>query len=195
MAQPLMALTARFDVNQIGDGIDWVFSDIDSISGAERVPEEPEWNRDIIFSAGQEFRIAITASDKEKTGFESLTVVDCCVITRPGILSCGPHIRTYYAPPSLFVDSNDDELGALYKIDPLAFSVHSTGIDPTKGRRVTLLWDDHLTVGKYNGSWELSFYVTVSIKRSGETREQMRVFYFDPETEVGNGMEPPRALA
>lgn len=192
MTQPLMALTARFDVNQIDDGIDWVFTDIESVGVADRTPEDPQWNRNIDFSAGQEFRIAIAASDKEKTGFESLEIVDCCVITRPQILCCGTGVRTWYGPPSLFVDANDEELGALYRIDPSAFSVHSTGIDPANGKRVTLLWDNHLTVGKYNGSWELSFYVTVKIKRAGEDIAQLRVFYFDPETEVGNGMNPPR---
>lgn len=191
MAEPLMTLVARFDVNQIDDGIDWVFTDIESVDSADRTPNNPQWNRDIDFSAGQNFRIAIAASDQEKTGFESLEVVDCCVITRPRILCCGTGVRTYYAPPSIFVDSGGNQLGALYKIDPSAFSVHSTGVDPTKGRRVTLLWDGHLTVGPYNGFWEISFYLTVSIKRVGEDVAQLRVFYFDPEGEVGNGTNPP----
>lgn len=186
-----MALTARLDVNQVDDGIDWTFTDIESIESVERTPGDPQWNRDIDFSAGQEFRIAITASDKDRTGLESLEVVDCCIITRPQILCCGPEVLTYYAPASLFVDNAGGELGALYQIEPSAFSVHSTGVDPVKGKRTTLLWDGHLTVGPYNGSWELSFYVTVRIKRNGEKRDQLRVFYFDPETEVGNGTNPP----
>lgn len=190
MTQPLMTLTARFDVNQVDDGIDWLFADIDSNSNNDRTPDNPHWNRDIDFSAGQNFRVSISASDKEKTGFESLEVVDCCIITLPRILCCGPNTRTYYGPPSLFIDAEGKELGALYRFDPSAFSVHSTGADPAKGHQVTLLWNDHLTVGKYNGSWELSFYVTVRIKRADGT-EQLRVFCFDPETEVGNGMNPP----
>ena len=63
-------------------------------------------------------------------------------------------------------------------------------MDPAKGRKITLLWNGHLTVGKYNGFWDLSFYVTVSIKRAGEEVAQRRVFYFDPESEVSNGMKP-----
>lgn len=191
MTKPLMTLAARLDVNQVDDGINWVFTDIDSVGGIDRNFGDPQWNRDIDFSAGQEFRIAIVASDQDKTGFESLEIIDCSIITRPQILCCGPEVRTRYAPPSLFVDSRGAELGALYRIDPSAFSVHSTGIDPAKGRRVTLLWDGHLTVGPYNGSWELAFYVTVSIKRAHEEARQLRVFYFDPETEVGNGSDPP----
>lgn len=191
MTQPLMALTARFDVNQIDDGVDWVFTDIESTGDIDRSPEDPQWNRDINFSAGQEFRIAIASSDVDKTGVESIEIIDCCIITRPRILCCGKGVRTYYGPPSLFIDSNGKELGALCRIDPNAFSVHSTGMDPKKGRKITLLWDSHLTVGPYNGFWEMSFYVTVRIKRIDEEREQLRVFYFDPETEVGNGMNPP----
>jgi len=191
MTQPLMALTARFDVNQVDDGIDWLFDDIDSVGVGDRTQEDPHWNRDINFSVDQQFRIAISASDKEKTGFESLEVVDCCVITRPQILSCGEGVRTRYAPPSLFTDDSGKRLGALYQIDPSQFSVHSTGIEPTKGRRVTLLWNGHLTVGGFNGFWELAFYVTVSIKRAHEEAAQLRVFYFDPEAEISNGMDPP----
>ncbi|MDY0962661.1 hypothetical protein [Massilia sp. CFBP9026] len=191
MTQPLMTLTARFDVNQIDDGIDWLFSDIDSGINSDRSSAEEQWNRDVPFSAGQEFRIAITASDKDLTGFESLEVIDCCLITRPHILSCGPGQRTHYAPPSLFASSSSSELGALYRIEPSAFTAHGAGVGPNKGRQITLLWDGKLKVGPYNGIWELSFYLTVRIKRAGDQPEQLRVFYFDPETEVGNGTYPP----
>lgn len=191
MTQPMMTLTASFDVNQVDDGINWVFADLDSAININHSLKEPHWNRDIDFSAGQDFRIAITASDKDKTGFESLEVVDCCLITRPRIVSCGPGMRTHYGMPSLFVDESGKQLGALYKIDPSAFSVHSTGVDPAKGKRITLLWNKQLSVGPYNGFWDISFYVTVRIIRAGEQLEQLRVFYFDPEGEVGNGTSPP----
>ncbi|WP_313171616.1 hypothetical protein [Massilia oculi] len=193
MTQPLMTLAARFDINQVDDGIDWLFTDINSIENVERTTGDPHWNRNIEFSAGQDFRIAIIAGDEGKTGFESLEVIDCCLITRPRIISCGPNVRTWYAPPSLFSINNGNQLGALYRIEPSDFSVHSNGIDPAKGRKITLLWNDQLTVGPYNGFWEFSFYVTVNIKRAGEETGQLRVFYFDPETEIGNGTKPPNA--
>jgi hypothetical protein len=191
MTQALMTLMARLDVNQVDDGINWVFTDIDSAIAPEDTSKDPSWNRDIEFSAGQQFRIAITASDKDKTGLESIEVIDCCLITRPQILSCGPNVLTRYTPPSLFVSEDMQQLGALYSIAPSEFAVHSTGTEPTKGRRITLLWEGHLTVGPYNGFWEISFYVTVRIKRTDGTPDQLRVFYFDPESEVGNGLNPP----
>lgn len=192
MTQPMMALTAKFNVNQIDDGINWIFTDLESAGIPDHILEDPHWNRDINFSVDQEFRIAITASDEDHTDFESFELIDCCLITRPQILSCGPGERTYYAPPSLFVNASGKQLGALYQIDPSTFSVLSTGTDVKKGKRITLLWDGHLTVGPYNGVWELSFYITVRIKRTGQETEQLRVFYFDPESEVGNGTYPPR---
>jgi hypothetical protein len=191
MTQALMTLTASFDVNQVDDGINWIFADLDSAIQTEQNSVESYWNRDVNFSAGQPFRIAVNATDKEKTGFESLKIIDCCLITRPRIVSCGPNARTHYGVPSLFVDESGEQLGALYQIDPSAFSVHSTGIDPAKGKRITLLWNGELNVGPYNGFWEISFYVTVRIKRAGEQLEQLRVFTFDPEGEVGNGTYPP----
>lgn len=190
MTHRLMALTARFDVNQIDDGINWLFSEVESLGSSDRSLTDSSWNRDIVFRAGEKFRIAIAASDRDHTGLESIEIVDCCLITRPRILSCGPGMRTRYAPPSLFVDDGKP-LGALCQIDPTAFSVHSTGIDPEKGRNITLVWDGHMNVGNVNGFWELSFYVTVLIKRAREEAAQLRVFYFDPEGEVSNGSDPP----
>lgn len=191
MTQPLMTLTARLDVNQVDDGINWLFADLDAGVGNDCAREDPRWNRNIDFKAGQKFRIAIVASDQDHTKFESLEVIDCCLITRPQILCCGKGVRTRYAPPSLFVQQSGEQLGALFRIDPAAFSVVSTGVDPAKGRKVSLLWDGHLSVGDLNGSWELAFYVTLSIKRAHEEARQLRVFYFDPEGEVTNGTDPP----
>ena len=42
MTQPLMTLTARFDVNQIDDGVDWVFADLDSAIEALHSPIEAQ---------------------------------------------------------------------------------------------------------------------------------------------------------
>lgn len=192
MKKPLMTLAARFDVNQVDDGIDWEFSDIDFATNREHASLDQCWNRDIEFWAGQNFRIAVTASDKEQTGFESFEVVDCCLVTRPRIIRCGPGLRTWYAPPSLFVDDSGKQLGAICQIEPSAFTaLGDSNEQSANGRRITLLWDGNLNVGPYNGFWELTFYITVSIKRIGEDTAQLRMFYFDPETEVGNGTNPP----
>jgi hypothetical protein len=192
MKKPLMTLTARFDVNQVDDGIDWLFTDLNSAIGSDRTQENPHWNRDIEFDAGQEFRIAITASDKDNTGLESFEVIDCCLITRPQIICCGPGVRTRYAPPSPFSSAEGEERGALFRIAPSAFIPLGTSSDSIeKARKITLLWDNHLTVGNINGFWEISFYVTVLIKRAKEEAAQLRVFYFDPEGEVSNGSDPP----
>ncbi|MDY0978367.1 hypothetical protein SOM61_25720 [Massilia sp. CFBP9012] len=192
MTKPLMTLTARLDVNQVDDGIDWLFTDLDSAIGSDRTRENPHWNRDIEFDANQDFRIAITASDKDNTGLESIEVIDCCLITRPQIICCGPGLRTRYAPPSPFASVDGKERGALVRIDPSAFIPLATSNDsPEKIRKITLLWDNHLAVGNINGFWEISFYLTVLIKRAQKEAAQLRVFYFDPEGEISNGSDPP----
>lgn len=52
-----------------------------------------------------------------------------------------------------------------------------------------------LTVVQGDGRWKLSLILTVVIERSikdtTETQQEIRVFSFDPEAEVGSGTEPP----
>lgn len=47
-----------------------------------------------------------------------------------------------------------------------------------------------LLVVQETGRWELSLVVTVRVLRSGKQSE-LRVFAFDPESEVGTGGDPP----
>lgn len=146
MTKPLMTLTARLDVNQVDDGIDWLFTDLDSAIGSDRTRENPHWNRDIEFDANQDFRIAITVSDKDNTGLESIEVIDCCLITRPQIICCGPGLRTRYAPPSPFASVDGKERGALVRIDPSAFIPLATSNDsPEKNTK------NYITLGQSSG--------------------------------------------
>jgi len=47
-----------------------------------------------------------------------------------------------------------------------------------------------LQVVQETGRWELSLVVTVNVLRAGQ-RSVLRVFAFDPESEVGTGGDPP----
>jgi hypothetical protein len=185
----MMTLSATFDVNQRSDRMDWQFLDIGVVPGQPPQPGGDHWNSDVFFSAGQSFRIAFTATDKENKGLESFEILDCCLITRPQILRCGKDALTLYAPPSPFVTASGEACGASYPIPGSAF-FSTTTEEPGESVQQTLQWDDSLTVGGINAHWQMSLYMTVSIQLSG-SQPQLRVFYFDPESEIGNGTTPP----
>lgn len=42
-----------------------------------------------------------------------------------------------------------------------------------------------------SGIWELSMVLTVKVKRNDGVCDQVRVFMFDPEVQIGTGAEPP----
>lgn len=189
---PLMTLSASFDVNQASDRMDWEFLDIGVEPRRLSKSSGKSWNSDIFFTAGQSFCIALTATDEHSTNFESFQIIDCCLISRPRILRCGRKELTLYAPPSPFVSVAGSPLGALYPILGSAFiPIMSTSSKDDGANWQTMLWDGSLKVGDINAHWELSLYVTVSIQRAWQDRPQLRVFYFDPESEVGNGTTPP----
>ena len=49
-----------------------------------------------------------------------------------------------------------------------------------------------LQVTQVTGRWELSLVVTVRLLRPDGARSELRVFAFDPDSEVGTGGDPPR---
>ncbi len=120
-------------------------------------------------------------------------MVDPSVGTEP-VVQCGPDLPTIYSPPSMFGVADDGAVsGALYPLAPAGF----VKLDQPGGlgyTSVTLRWNEPLTITSVPGSWELSVLVTVAIARSGQ-QDELRVFYFDPESEVGNGTTPPEAGA
>jgi hypothetical protein len=185
----MMILSATFDVNQRSDRMDWQFLDISAVPGQPSQPGGDHWNSDIFFSAGQSFRIAFTATDKENKGLESFEILDCCLITRPQILRCGKDVLTLYAPPSPFISPSGEPCGALYPFARSAFHATAT-YQPPGHVQQTLQWDHSLTVAGIDAHWQMSLYMTVRIHLSGR-KPLLRVFYFDPETEIGNGTTPP----
>ncbi|OFA02610.1 hypothetical protein [Duganella sp. HH101] len=187
---PLMTLSGTFDVNQRSDRMDWEFLDIGAVPGQPPQPGGEHWNSDVFFSAGQSFCIALTATDNQLTGFQSFQILDCHLITRPQILRCGKDELTLYAPPSPFVDAAGDTLNAVCPIAGTDFLPLSS-TQPNGSTQQTMLWANSLTVGGINAHWEMSLYITVSIQRAWSEQQQLRVFYFDPESEVGNGTTPP----
>lgn len=178
-----MLLEANFDINQIGETLEWSFSRKDGAGN----PLKGRYAGSIYFTVGEEVHIRVRAGGYEK--FESFKVLDCTLITRPQIVSIVPGSLATYAKPSPF----DGTVGACVEVDPAQFgSAHGAESeqDGRKYHTIARKWKNHLTVAETTGRWEIAFVLTVEITRqSGE--QQQRVFVFDPEGEVGAGINPP----
>ncbi|HEX8610465.1 MAG TPA: hypothetical protein VF800_04190 [Telluria sp.] len=179
-----MLLEANFDINQIGETLEWKFSRKDGDGN----PVKGRYAGAIYFTVGERMHVRIRAGGYEK--FESFQVLDCTLITRPQIRSIAPGMLPTYAPPSPFVDNEHVCIkGASVQIPADEFVRDKADNDDPAYHKKALKWQNHLTVGTCTGRWEVSFVLTVLITRaSGETTQ--RVFVFDPEGEVGGGVAP-----
>ncbi len=178
-----MLLEANFDINQIGETLEWSFNRKDGDGN----PVKGRYAGSIYFTMGEEVHIRVRAGGYEK--FESFKVLDCTLITRPQIVSVAPGSLATYARPSPFKDT----IGACVEVDPAEFGPSRGAESEQDGVRyhtIAQKWKKHLTVAESTGRWEIAFVLTVEITRlSGE--QQQRVFVFDPEGEVGAGVIPP----
>lgn len=183
-----MLLKTQFDIDQVSDVLAWHFVRLD---GAPN----PDHGKDagmISFTAGQDFHVQIEATGKD--AFNGFTVLDCCMITRPFIYSCGPKVPTEYAPPSMFAPKLLGEIvPATIRLPGQDFEVILKDAAAPPYHSVLQAWCNHLTVGGFLGRWDMSFVLTVKILRKDGT-SKLRVFSFDPETDVGSGSLMPEPM-
>lgn len=170
-----VTLTVGFDADQISDQLAFQFTSRD---GGR--PEHPTglFAAEIHFNKDEIFHFAVIGTGKLER-FASFEILDCCMVTRPLVIA-GDAKSTVYAAPSPFKEPG----GASY---PMAgFEILKRG--EHDGLRVTQTqgWKQTLTVSHPDGRWEMSVYLTVRINRPHHASE-VRVFMFDPESQVGAG--------
>jgi hypothetical protein len=171
-----VVLTIGFDADQTSDQL---ASDFGSTDGGRPIHNTGLFKGEIQFLEGETLHLRVIGSGRPGS-FRSFQIVDCCLITRPMVVSAGYGMPTRYAPPSPFTQA----VGASYQV-PLDFSSELTQEEPV--RIVTQQWKRTLDVGNTPGRWDLSLVLTVRIFRGPNQPDDVRVFSFDPETEVGSG--------
>ncbi|MES2073434.1 MAG: hypothetical protein V4488_23980 [Pseudomonadota bacterium] len=182
----LTTLSVSFDVEQISPKLNWAFhSPIDNPSLASK-PVPGPYAGSIYFNQGEILMLHVIGSGSKLSNFSSFQIVDCCITTRPQVVYAENPSRPKYAPPSPFLQA----IGATYPLN-LDFSSHlEKELLGSTRRRISQRWKDTLNVGHTAGRWDLSFNVTVRIFRGPSEAPELRVFYFDPESEVGDGTFP-----
>ncbi|MRX09948.1 hypothetical protein GJ697_19090 [Pseudoduganella sp. FT25W] len=176
-----VVLTVGFDADQISDQLVHQFTSPD---GQQPVHPTGMFEAEIYFCESEVFHFRVVGSGK-KDRFTSFQVIDACLVTqpkplyiRPGEHQQPPTVR--YSAPSPFVQP----IGATYQ---MALDFTSDAEETLTDRIVTQEWKRTLNVGNSQGRWEMSLILTVRIFRGGAIEPDVRVFSFDPESEVGSG--------
>jgi hypothetical protein len=183
-----MHLEANFDIDQVGGTLEWHFERRDHDGN----PITGKYAGGIYYTIGEEMRVRVKAGSRNKLA--SFKILDCTLITRPQIVEIAPKKKAKFAPPSPFITTVTPEvviIGASINLPGEEFKRDGI-VPPTPAgySEIALLWNKHLTVGQNEGRWEFSFVVTVQVTpEDGPACE--RVFSFDPEMDVGNGVTPP----
>ena len=178
-AKQALLLKVSFDAQQVSSRLDW------SVTPRSESPNNRNAGQ-LLFFKGQRFMFEISGYGSAASGFSGFKVVDCCIITRPQLVRIGDQRQPLFAPPSMFkeVESATHHLHGKFIDRPQT----GPGADPLEYVKI---WDDYLVVGQNDGRWELSFMLTVHLHGLPEEQSR-RVFYFDPESQVGDGTMPPR---
>ncbi|MGV7208249.1 hypothetical protein ACLB1G_10390 [Oxalobacteraceae bacterium A2-2] len=178
-------LTIRFDADQISNQLNYKLDrslQQASTSGIPPTPEEGEYAGSLYFYPGEQVGLQVVGGGKED--FVGFDVIQCSFLTEPQLISCGPTVPTVYSLPSMFEQGK----GAVLSINP---EFHTTTKPQKDGRHLIIQdWTGELDVTKVHGRWELSCCLTIRIRRANG-RAELRVLCFDPESEVGTGVNPP----
>ncbi|RZT04560.1 hypothetical protein SAMN05216319_3654 [Duganella sp. CF402] len=181
MSNPV-TLRVSFDAEQISSKLNWVFI-------PESRPNFGTHAGSILLAHGEVLTVEVVGNGLVKPGgFSGFELTECCLFTRPQVTQVGKNVPTMFAPPSPFLGvkgacyifSGQSERGSAPP--PLQAA-------PEKWLTVVETLSDQLVVGPSDGRWEMSFMLTVSIQWNGAASTN-RVFYFDPESEVGDGGHP-----
>jgi hypothetical protein len=179
-AAPIVLLKVNFDADQLSSLLRYRLERPAAAAAAAEPPPEPDdgmYADSLHFGPGEQLSVRVVGGGGP--GFAGFQVVDACFITRPQVLLRTVDFGTQFAPPSLFVQS----LGATLALG-LDLDAGVPVVDPDGYLRVAQTWKSTLDVVGVAGIWELSFVLTVRILR-GDGSEHLRVFSFDPESEVG----------
>lgn len=184
-----MLIEANFDIDQLGQSLEWRFSRTDGHGNPVKGP----YAGGIYFTVGELTRVRVRAGSYSKfTGFK---VLDCTLVTMPQLVQLGKGMPTRFSLPSPFITTSVIAInGASVSLPGAQFE--TSGVHPLdpEYNEFALEWNGALTVGPDTGRWEIAFVLTVEITRADGTTEQ-RAFSFDPEGEVGTTVTPPRITA
>ena len=177
MADSTVTLRVSFDAAQISSALVWHAVEGDPARNAYK--SQGRHAGSLHFEKGDLFAIELQAFG-ELGMLAGIEIIDASIITLPHTSLSTGSAPSPFASDHAVVQVGDwskPELQA--QPDPLRIGYECHTLAP-------------LQVTQESGRWELSLVVTVRLLRKDNTRSELRVFAFDPESEVGTGGDPPR---
>lgn len=180
-----ITLSVAFDYNEVGNQLYWQI-----LQNGQSV--QLEAGRETgLFALANNIPFAITVTAINVPSGQSVSMVDCSLVTMPKLFSAG-NLRgaspgTYPYPSPFFVAPTTP--GAVQQGATTNFggSPLFTNMPLDSG---TWIWTSPFQPTIANaGRWDTSFAMTVCIVQG--TTGSYRVFGFDPETESSSGAVPP----
>lgn len=167
-------LTVTFDIDQDSQLLRWAFT-------VDGKPISGQGVETGLLAFQKDDRLSVTViATSEKDPLSSVHIDDCHFITIPRSFTKreNPERAGEFPEPSPF-----NEYGAVIDL--------GSGECEGYGQTTVKQWQPDVPLTCDNiGRWELSFVLTTTITRSqgGLMPREQRVFAFDPELEVGNGV-------
>lgn len=169
-----LTLNVQFDIGQDSQQLNWYFSD----SHGKINPQQGGRKSGLLaFHPGDTLTVAISA-ESETGQLEVARIVDCALITMPMANTWNMERPGHYPMPSPFYKANGNS-GVMSSFMPVEAGPASSRRQTFRGQTLTFA-----NIGRY----KLTFMMTVAITEINGTISH-RVFYFDPESDVGIGTE------
>ncbi len=169
-----VTLHVQFDIGQASQQLNWYFSD----SRGKINPKQGGIKSGLLaFRPGDTLTLSISA-DSERGQLAVARIVDCALITLPLTNTWDMEKPGHYPMPSPFYTTDGDS-GVITSFMPVSAASVSARSHTFNGRTLTFT-----NFGRY----KLTFMMSVTITELNGAISH-RVFYFDPECEVGNGLD------
>lgn len=176
MTEPTVRLRVSFDADQVGSTLVWHAVEGEPARNAYHA--QGRFAGALHFEKGDRFAIELTAFG-DTASLKGLEIVDAALVTMPHT-----SVNSRSAPSPFATEKAVLPVADWTKPDA------TVEADPLRVRWITHLAAP-LLILQETGRWELSLVVTVRLLRPEGQRSELRVFAFDPESEVGTGMDPP----
>lgn len=172
-----LILRVSFDAQQVSSLLDWTFTPASQAKGNASAGSMQLYG-------GQVLQVEVTGFGSVASGFSGFDVVDACMLTQPQLVRLGGNQPALFAAPSMFEGVRSATHHLHGRFNDVATPAPVAG---TVCR--AKVWDGSLAVATQAGRWDLSLVLTVHLHGVPQAQAQ-RVFYFDPETQVGDGSIP-----
>lgn len=181
-----VALHVRFDAEQVCSQLMWHANLDNSPPNAAYQTTGPN-AASVWLQPRDQFSVIVYTSGLTNPDGATLTILGASLTTIPHVsawVGTNGQTKWGFSPPSPFANMEGNTETAVVQLSLV-------GQTTDENQVVTTLGPTRI-VQPIVGRWKMSLVLTASISQPNETDPLVRVFHFDPECEVGTGIDPQR---